>query len=164
MSATPPARHTPRPSRSIDLATLLPRAMAERYDVAPIALDGATMVIAAGSMHSPTLEQDLEFSTGRTVRLEHATSPQRAERRKSLYGAVPVQRVLWADSANSAPSSASSARGGVVDLLDRLLVSALDQRASDIWIPATGRSSCATALTGSCATSRRRSGIQDSRL
>ncbi len=134
MSATPPARHTPRPSRSIDLATLLPRAMAERFDVAPIAMDGATIVIAAGSVHSRTLEQDLEFSTGRTVRIEHATSPERAERRKALYGDSSAQRVVWADSTNSAPSSASAARGGVVELLDRLIATALVQRASDVHL------------------------------
>ena len=118
--------------------SLLTLAMAERYDVVPIALSGRTLEVATANPLGKNLERDLASACGKRVLVRIA--PPRAIRnaRERVYGeeasAGGSSRVTWITADAVGSSTAAPTRGFAVDLLDRLILDALDQRASDLHL------------------------------
>jgi len=118
--------------------SLLPPALAERYDVVPIALSGRTLEVATANPLGKNLERDLAFACGKRVLVRIAPPAAIRKARERVYGADvapgPSSRIAWITPDAGVSSTAAPTRGFAVDLLDRLILDALDQRASDLHL------------------------------
>ena len=117
---------------------LLTPALAERYDVVPIALTGRSLEVATANPLGKHCERDLAFACGKKVLLRVAPPAAIRKARERVYGEQQVpttsSRITWITPDAVVPASAAPTRGIAVDLLDRLILDALDQRASDVHL------------------------------
>lgn len=118
--------------------SLLLPALAERYDVVPITLSGRTLEVATANPLGKNCERDLAFACGKRVLVRIAPPAAIRTARERVYGehALPSSgsRITWITPDAVVSPSAAPTRGIAVDLLDRLILDALDQRASDLHL------------------------------
>jgi type II secretory ATPase GspE/PulE/Tfp pilus assembly ATPase PilB-like protein len=120
-------------------AELLSATLALRYDVVPVRLDGRTLEVATSNPLGNNLERDLAFACARRIRVSVASPNAIREARERLYqkGGAPAataSRVTWIVQESPHAPSAAPTRGVAVDTLDRIVIDAIDQRASDIHL------------------------------
>lgn len=143
-------------SAELRVADHFPRALAERYGVAPVALRGDAIEVATANPLDNVLEQMLAFALGRRVCLSVASPAAIRDLQRRLYegaGAASAARadrlgatakgmkgaagspLAWVTAQSPVPASAAvQVRGASVDALDRILIEALEQRASEIHL------------------------------
>ena len=118
-------------------AALLSPVHARRYAVVPVRRTGAVLHVATANPLVAHLERDLAFATGLQVRIGVVAPAEFRAARERVYGAarpsqaVPVQRMEWI-SRETTTATAAMATGATVDILNRVVSDALDQRASDV--------------------------------
>lgn len=117
---------------------LLTPTMAERYDVVPVSLSGRTLEVATSNPLGKNLERDLAFACGKRVVVRVASPPFIRRARERIYGQqtlpTATSRITWASNENAVGATAVPTRGQAADLLDRLVLDALDQHASDLHL------------------------------
>ena len=122
----------------IEQRSLLSPTMAARYDVVPVSLTGRTLEVATCNPLGKNLERDLAFACGKRVVVGIAAPPFIRRARERIYGEqvlpAATSRISWNTPEGAVGSSAVPTRGHAADLLDRLILDALDQRASDLHI------------------------------
>jgi len=125
-----------------ELSEFLTATLALRYDVVPVRLDGKTLEVATSNPLGNHLERDLAFASARRIRVSVAAPAAIREARARIYeqGEAPsatTSRVSWiVPQSPHAPSSVPT-RGVAVDILDRIVLDAIDQRSSDIHLEPT---------------------------
>ncbi|HTK49191.1 MAG TPA: type II/IV secretion system protein [Gemmatimonadaceae bacterium] len=121
-------------------AVLLSRALAERYAVVPVRMEGSTLVVATSDPLSATLERDLAFATRRRVSIVTAPPAALAAARARCYAG-------FVDDEAGAPALVTprepgdeydGARSAIADLIDMLIQQALREGASDLHFEPTG--------------------------
>jgi type II secretory ATPase GspE/PulE/Tfp pilus assembly ATPase PilB-like protein len=122
-------------------AALLSPALADRYDVVPVRVDGQTLVVATADPLSATLERDLAFATRRRVSIVTAPPAAIAEARQRAYGSrarrpgsLAFADPLLAESAQAQDGGSSA----VAELIEGLVQQALLEQASDLHFEPTG--------------------------
>ncbi len=137
-------------AKGVDVSTLGPEhkkmlssVLAERYDVVPVRMHGRTLEVASANPLGNNCERDLAFACGQRVTVRVAGPAAIRKARERVYGvqALPGRdsRIAWITPDSVMPPVAAPTRGVAVDLLDRLVLDALDQRASDMHFePADG--------------------------
>jgi type II secretory ATPase GspE/PulE/Tfp pilus assembly ATPase PilB-like protein/CheY-like chemotaxis protein len=117
---------------------LLSKVLSERYDVVAVSLEGRNLEVATGNPLRSSLDRDLAFASGKAVRLRFAHPAAIREARDRIYGGivatVKVSRLEWVMPQNAASSASVLTRSAASDALDRIVVDAMDQRASDIHL------------------------------
>ncbi len=81
-----PLGDAPTPSNDEDRNTLLPEETARRYNVAPLRVEGRSLILAAPDTVPSTLADDLRLILGRPVRLERRPAHEVTNYLNSLYG------------------------------------------------------------------------------
>ena len=121
-----------------ECARLLTRVLSERYDVIAIALEGRTLQVATGNPLRQSLDRDLAFASGKSVQLRFAHPAAIRAARDRIYSGIVapkvVSRIEWVTPQNAASASVAFSRGTAADALDRIVLDAMDQRASDIHL------------------------------
>ena len=118
-----------------DRATLLPVSLAKRFDVVPVGHHGRTLLVATADPLGRNPERELAFASGRRISVLLASPEEIREARQRVYGLQPVAgptRIAWVSAGGTTGAPELQVRGQAVELLDRLLLDALDQRASDL--------------------------------
>jgi type II secretory ATPase GspE/PulE/Tfp pilus assembly ATPase PilB-like protein/CheY-like chemotaxis protein len=125
-------------------AKLLSQSLATRYDVVAVRLDGRTLEVATGNPLGNNLERDLAFACAKQIRVVVAAPHAIRAARERVYGtgdasapAAPAPnapRLTWIVQQNPHTPSTAPTRGIAVDMLDRVIIDAVDQRASDIHL------------------------------
>jgi type II secretory ATPase GspE/PulE/Tfp pilus assembly ATPase PilB-like protein/CheY-like chemotaxis protein len=119
-------------------ASLLPLALARRYDVVGVRLDGGTLEVATSNPLSEHLERDLAFACARRIRVVIASPTAIRDARERIYrhSTVPrvASRVSWVTPQGPGMQPQAAMRGVAIDALDRIVTDAMDQRASDIHL------------------------------
>ena len=117
---------------------LLTQVLSDRYDVVAISLDGRTLEVATGNPLRSSLDRDLAFASGKavTLRFAHPAAIRAARERifSGVMAATKVSRLEWLMPQNAATAGTPVVRGAASDALERLIVDAMDQRASDIHL------------------------------
>lgn len=125
-------------SLGVDQRPLLTPTMAERYDVVPISLKGRTLEVATSNPLGKNLERDLAFACGKRVVVRVASPPFIRRARERIYGQhtlpTATSRITWTSGEGASSASAVPTRGQAADLLDRVVLDALDQHASDLHL------------------------------
>ena len=120
-----------------DVASLLPAAVARRYDVVPVRLDGRTLEVATSNPLAQNLERDLAFACARRVRVVVASPQDIRQLRERVYGATEApasNKLAWVIANAGRPVYAAPTTGTAVTTLDRIIADAYEQRASDIHL------------------------------
>ncbi|MEW5927794.1 MAG: ATPase, T2SS/T4P/T4SS family [Gemmatimonadota bacterium] len=122
-----------------ELAPLLPRAAALRFDVAPVRLHEGALEVAAANPVRHGLAEELQAAASRPVRLVLASPAQLRSTRESVYRAPAPPPPAAAHRHSPAPAPAAGAGtlelgGTPVEILDRILAAALRDKASDVHL------------------------------
>ena len=123
---------------------LLPERWARRHLVVPIALEGATIVVATSNPLDFDAERAVAFATGHRVRWEFAPAPEIARqldrvypdasfRRDAVAPPVQVQHLSFAPE-GSTSEMAIDGGASVIRLVDQLLAEAISAGASDLHL------------------------------
>lgn len=124
-----------------DQKVLLTSVLAERYDVVPVGIAGRTLEVASANPLGKNCERDLAFACGQRVRVRLAPPAAIRKARDRVYGHRVLPgvnaRIAWVSADTASAPAAAPTRGSAVELLDHLLLDALDQRASDIHFEPT---------------------------
>lgn len=119
-------------------AALLTRVLSDRYDVIAVSVEGRRLVAATANPLRQNLDRDLAFASGRAVKLCFAHPAAIRAARARIFGGVAVSteasRLAWLIPKNVAGGVVQHAHGAASDALDRIIVDAMDQRASDIHL------------------------------
>lgn len=118
-----------------DLAEALPVTWMYRHRIVPLGVEDGVLRVGAVIEPEPAVLRDLAFLTGKTVvsvpvgRAEvdafvRAYEPE--EEVEAVPADVPVQRLM--------PRGGMSGSGSVVEQVDRLILAAIEQKASDVHI------------------------------
>jgi type IV pilus assembly protein PilB len=127
-----------------DRAELLDSAMAFRYGTVPVRVrDGQLEIACANPLH-PSLEADLEFTTGRRITLTVASPEAIRNAQEQVYGqrehSASKQRFSWVLTAAAARDHIiAPVRGSAVETLDNVVMQAVHTGASDIHFEPTER-------------------------
>ena len=117
---------------------LLSQVLSERYDVVPLRLEGLRLEVATGNPLRSGLDRDLSFASGKVVTLRFAHPAAIRAARERVYSGVVAEgresRLEWLMPQNGVAPGAPVVRGAASDALERLIVDASDQRASDIHL------------------------------
>lgn len=113
---------------SVEARTVLPERIARKYHVLPLSADPASIEIATANPYDIDCERTIAFLCGRAVRMSLASPMVIAERMAEVYDGVRHNR-------------RGSGRGfdtvdgeTVIKLVDRVVASGIDARASDIHL------------------------------
>ncbi|HEX8272247.1 MAG TPA: type II/IV secretion system protein [Longimicrobiaceae bacterium] len=126
-----------------ELAPLLPRAAALRFDVAPVRLHEGALEVAAANPVRHGLAEELQAAASRPVRLVLASPAQLRTARESVYRAPapPPPAAAHRRPPATAPAATPAAApapldlgGAPVEVLDRILAAALRDKASDVHL------------------------------
>ncbi len=123
------------PTAALDL---VPRLLALRHELVPLALDATCMIVAMADPSDVAAINEVKFVTGRDVRVAVATLSSIRTALRRCYGddAVPeTPRATSRDIAPEGPAEATDGNGEnapVVRLVNLVVARALQQRASDI--------------------------------
>ncbi|MEO7361013.1 MAG: hypothetical protein ABI120_11835 [Gemmatimonadaceae bacterium] len=121
-----------------DQKSLLTSVLAERYDVVPVGITGRTLEVASANPLGKNCERDLAFACGKRVHVRLAPPTAIRKARNRVYGHHVLPgvnaRIAWISADAGGAPVAAPTRGSAVELLDHLLLDALDQRASDIHL------------------------------
>ena len=120
-----------------EAAELLPARLATRYDVVAIRLDGRTLEVATANPLGENLERDLAFACAKRIRVHVASPAAIRAARERVYAepvAAPTARLTWIVPQSPLMPTVAPTRGVAVDTLDRIVIDAVDQRASDIHL------------------------------
>ena len=138
-------------------AELLSMRLAQRYAVVAVRLDGRTLEIATSNPLGNNLERDLAFACAKNIRVSVASPGdiRRASARVYKQAApAAASRVSWIAPASALPAPVAPTRGIALDTLDRIVIDAIDQRASDIHLePQEGELLVRFRETACCTTS-----------
>jgi type II secretory ATPase GspE/PulE/Tfp pilus assembly ATPase PilB-like protein len=119
-------------------AELLSSTLSRRYDVIGVRLTGRTLEVATANPLGHNLERDLAFACARSIRVTVASPSAIRQTRERIYqeGTASSQstRLSWVVAQSPTGPVAAPTRGVAVDTLDRLVIDAIDQRASDIHL------------------------------
>ena len=118
-------------------ADMLSVALATRYDVVPVKIEGRTLEVATANPLGTNLERDLAFACARNVRVSIASPVAVRNARARVYQlASPTgqSRLTWVVPKTALQPAAAPTRGVAVEMIDRIVVDAIDQRASDIHL------------------------------
>ena len=118
-------------------ADMLSVALAGRYDVVAVRLDGRTLEVATANPLGSNIERDLAFACARNVRVSIASPAAVRNARARVYQfAAPAgqSRLSWVVPKTAMMPVAAPTRGVAVETIDRIVVDAIDQRASDIHL------------------------------
>ena len=120
-------------------ARLLSPVLARRYGVVPIRLVGSVLEVATSNPMAVHLERDLAFASTLRIRLLVAPPVDLRRAHERIYGvkdaptgAVAAARIEWVVRDGLSGPRTAPARSTVGDTLDRVIVDALDQGASDV--------------------------------
>jgi len=128
-----------------DAIEAIPHTLARRHELVPIALDGATLTLAMVDPANPSAVNEVQFLTGRDVRIAAASPTSVHAAIERLYCAPsPLAEALSqlgparpGDTADDDPLReplAASEQAPVVRLVNALLAEAVRRRASDVHI------------------------------
>jgi type II secretory ATPase GspE/PulE/Tfp pilus assembly ATPase PilB-like protein len=119
-----------------DDAEMLPLALSQRYDVVAVKLDGRNLEVATANPLGNNLERDLAFASAKNVKVGIASPTAIRNARARIYRqALPgSSRLSWVVPQTPMMPAAAPTRGIAVDMLDRIVTDAIDQRASDIHL------------------------------
>ncbi len=115
------------------LASLLPRSVALRFDVAPVRLHEGALEVASANPVRDGLARELELAVARPVRLVLASPAQLRAARESVYRVLPPSPAAAHRRPEAAPGT-PDLDGTPVEILDRILTAALRDRASDVHL------------------------------
>jgi type II secretory ATPase GspE/PulE/Tfp pilus assembly ATPase PilB-like protein len=119
-------------------AKLLTQVLSERYDVVAISLEGRVLEVATGNPLRQSLDRDLAFASGKAITLRFAHPATIRAARDRVYGGVIATpksaRIEWITPQNASANGVGMTRGAAADALDRIVMDAMDQRASDIHL------------------------------
>jgi type II secretory ATPase GspE/PulE/Tfp pilus assembly ATPase PilB-like protein/ActR/RegA family two-component response regulator len=118
-------------------AGMLSVTLAARFDVVPVRLEGRTLEVATANPLGNNLERDLAFACARNVRVSIASPLAIRNARARIYQlAAPIgeARLSWVVPKNALMPAVAPTRGVAVEMIDRIIVDAIDQRASDIHL------------------------------
>ncbi|MEP7000039.1 MAG: ATPase, T2SS/T4P/T4SS family [bacterium] len=118
-------------------ADLLSMTLAQRYEVVAVRLDGKTLEIATSNPLGNNLERDLAFACAKSIRVSVASPAAIRTASARIYKQTPAigaSRVAWIAPASALPAPIAPTRGIALDTLDRIVIDAIDQRASDIHL------------------------------
>ena len=116
-----------------ELASLLPRSVALRFNVAPVRLHDGVLEVASADPVRHGLAGEIEAAVSRPVRLALASPAQLRAARESLYRA-PSPSPSGAPRHPGAAPGTPDLDGTPVEILDHILTSALRDGASDIHL------------------------------
>jgi type II secretory ATPase GspE/PulE/Tfp pilus assembly ATPase PilB-like protein len=113
---------------------LLSPALAKRYDVVAVRIHDGALEVATANPLSNNLERDLAFACARRIRVTVASPGAIRDAQERVYGggAPKAARLAWVVPLSPIMPAAAPTRGAAVDMLDRLVTDAVDQRASDV--------------------------------
>ncbi|MDQ8155125.1 MAG: ATPase, T2SS/T4P/T4SS family [Gemmatimonadota bacterium] len=119
-------------------AKLLTQVLSERYDVVAISLEGRVLEVATGNPLRQSLDRDLAFASGKAITLRFAHPAAIRAARDRVYGGIVAApksaRIEWITPQNASANGVGMTRGAAADALDRIVMDAMDQRASDIHL------------------------------
>jgi len=118
-------------------ADLLSMTLAQRYEVVAVRLDGRTLEIATSNPLGNNLERDLAFACAKSIRVSVASPAAIRAASARVYKQTPAagaSRVAWIAPASALPAPVAPTRCIALDTLDRIVIDAIDQRASDIHL------------------------------
>lgn len=136
-----------------DVARLVPEEVARKYQVLPLARNGATLVVATTDPSNLLALDDLKFLTGLSIEFQVAQASQLVQATEAMYrpqGAAaaeaPFDRLLHAINAEgdvevdaqaalaTTVDASEATDAPVVQLVNLILLEAISRRASDIHI------------------------------
>lgn len=132
------------------VATIIPESVARKYHVVPLALDGRTITVATSDPRDLAAEQDLEFVSGRMVKLEIAAPGEIAEKLDEFYrpenkinrllqGLAPAPRVEVEGSMVEDVERDPAFDAPMAKLVDALITDSVRAGASDVHSELEGR-------------------------
>lgn len=114
---------------SPEAKTVLPERIARKYHVLPLSADTASIEIATANPYDIDCERTIAFMCGRTVRMSLASPMVIAERMAEVYDGV------YRTPSRSSDRGFDTIDGEtVIKLVDRVVASGIDARASDIHL------------------------------
>jgi type II secretory ATPase GspE/PulE/Tfp pilus assembly ATPase PilB-like protein len=120
-----------------DDAEMLSAKLAQRFDVVAVRLQGRTLEVATANPLGNNLERDLAFACARNIRVGIAAPSAIRNARARVYRlqlAGGESRLTWVVTQTAIQPSVAPTRGVAVDTIDRIIIDAIDQRASDIHL------------------------------
>jgi type II secretory ATPase GspE/PulE/Tfp pilus assembly ATPase PilB-like protein/CheY-like chemotaxis protein len=124
------------------LAPLLDGVIALRYGVIPVRAEPGLLEVATANPLQPHLDRDLEFATGRRVRLSVATPAAIRRASEVIYATARADpgaaRFSWVLPDRQSQPLVAPLHGAAVEALDEFVPAAIEQRASDIHFEPLG--------------------------